>query len=279
MTKQERIDFLKEKAIELRTTTLTMIHAAKSGHPGGSLSAADIMSVLYFDVMNVDSKNPKWYERDRFVLSKGHVCPILYSALILRGFMDKEEIYNLRKLGSKLQGHPDMKRTPGVDISTGSLGQGISTAVGMAIGLKREGIDNRVYTIVGDGESNEGQVWEAANAAAKYELDNLVVILDHNRIQNDGFCEDIMPIGCLQTKFEAFGFDTYSCNGHSIEELVDVMDEIKYKREGKPIAIIAHTTKGAGVSFMENVPMWHGVAPSDEELKRALDEVKGGIRL
>ena len=275
--KTDRIQYLKEKAKELRITALKMIHAAQSGHPGGSLSAAEIMSVLYFDEMKVDPQNPKWEDRDRFVLSKGHVCPILYSSLILKGYMEEEEIYNLRKFGSKLQGHPDMKSTPGVDISTGSLGQGISCAVGMAIGLKRDGRQSRVFTLVGDGETNEGQVWEAVQAAVKYNLDNLVVFVDHNRIQNDGFCEEIMPVGHMAGKFEAFGFETYDINGHEVEEIVEVLDGIRGKKNRKPIAIIARTTKGKGVSFMEDVPMWHGVAPNDEQLEQAINEILEGV--
>ena len=192
MERNELEVLLREKARALRKTALTMIYTAQSGHPGGSFSAAEIMACLYFSELHIDSKNPKKEDRDRFVLSKGHVCPILYSSLILKGFMDEQQIFTLRKYGSILQGHPDMKKTPGVDISTGSLGQGISTAVGMAIGLKRDGSQARVFTLVGDGESQEGQVWEALEAAVKYELGNLVIIIDKNRIQNDGFCEDIM---------------------------------------------------------------------------------------
>jgi transketolase len=278
MDRLQRIDCLKQKAIVLRETALTMIHAAGSGHPGGSLSAADIVAALYFDEMNVDSQNPKWEDRDRFVLSKGHVCPILYSALILKGFMPDAEIYNLRKYGSVLQGHPDMKKTPGVDISTGSLGQGISCAAGMAIGLKRMGKKNRVFCLVGDGETNEGLVWEAVETAVKYTLDNLVIFVDNNRIQNDGFCEEIMPLQSLAGKFKAFGCDVYSIDGHSMEEIVDTLDKIRDTKGGDPRVIVAATTKGRGVSFMENVPKWHGVAPNDEEFKQCIAEVRGGLK-
>jgi transketolase len=254
-----------------------MIHKANSGHPGGSLSAADIMTVLYFHELNLDPKNPKWEGRDRFVLSKGHVCPVLYTSLIMRGFMDFEELYNLRKFGSKLQGHPDMKSTPGVDISTGSLGQGLSTAVGMAIGLKRDNSKSRVFCLVGDGETNEGQIWEAIQSAAKYELDNLIIFIDHNNIQNDDFCKEIMPLYDLEEKFKAFGCETYSIDGHSVAQILSVLDSIRNKHNRKPICIVANTVKGKGVSFMEHVPSWHGVAPNDEQLKQALIDVEGGI--
>ena len=278
MDRQAKIAFLKEKAIELRSTALTMINAAQSGHPGGSLSAADIVTALYFDELHVDPKKPYWEDRDRFILSKGHVCPILYSALILRGFMPKEEIYNLRKYKSLLQGHPDMKRTPGIDISTGSLGQGISCAVGMAIGLKRLGKQNRVFCMIGDGESNEGQVWEALEAAAKFRLDNFILFVDNNGLQNDGPCRDIMPLQSFSKKFEAFGCTTYNIDGNKMEEIVDVLDKIRDMKDGTPKAIVAATIKGRGVSFMENVVNWHGVAPSDEELKQSLEEIKGGLK-
>ncbi len=270
----DKITQLKEKAGELRRTALTMIHKAQSGHPGGSFSAAEIMSVLYFDQMNVDAKNPKWEDRDRFVLSKGHVCPILYSSLILKGFLEQDEVNNLRKFGSKLQGHPDMKKCPGVDISTGSLGQGISCAVGMAIAAKMDKKDYRTYTLVGDGESNEGQVWEAIQTAVKYKLDNFVVILDNNGLQNDGTCEEIMPTGDLAKKVEAFGMETYSVDGHSVEELVAAFEKINASNSnGKPKCIVAKTVKGKGVSFMENVVGWHGMAPNDEEFEKAMKEL------
>lgn len=276
MNKKDKIAALKQQARKLRETALTMIYTAKSGHPGGSLSAAEIMTVLYFDEMKVDKKNPSWEGRDRFVLSKGHVCPILYSSLILRGFMPEEEIYNLRKFGSKLQGHPDMKSTPGVDISTGSLGQGLSAAVGMAIGLKRDELPNKVFSLVGDGETQEGQVWEAVQAAVKYELDNLVVFIDNNRIQNDNFCETVMPLQNLEEKFKAFGCLTFRINGHNIEDILDVLNKVRENKTGKPVFIIAETIKGKGVSFMENVPGWHGKAPNDEQLAQALKEVEEG---
>ena len=278
MSQSEKISKLKKQAIELRKTALTMIYHAQSGHPGGSLSAADIMTVLYFDEMNVDPQNPKWVDRDRFVLSKGHVCPILYSSLMMRGFFPESNITELRKYKSILQGHPDMKVTPGVDISTGSLGQGLSTAVGMAIASKRDGRNNRVFCLVGDGECNEGQIWEATQSAVKYQLDNLITFIDNNGLQNDGICADIMPTQSLAEKFEAFGCETYSIDGHKIEEIVDVLDRIRGAGNGKPIAIIAKTVKGKGVSFMENVVSWHGVAPNRDEYEKAISEVEAGLK-
>ena len=269
---------LEEKAVELRKTVLTMIYKAQSGHPGGSLSAADIMAALYFHVMNVDPENPKLEDRDRFVLSKGHVCPVLYSALIMRGFIDQSAVDTLRKQGSLLQGHPDMKRCPGVEISTGSLGQGISCAAGMAIAGKRDRKDYMVYTLLGDGECNEGQVWEAAQAANKYRLDNLVVIVDNNRLQNDGPAEQVMPTEDLAGKFAAFGFETTRINGHKMEEIVTALEAMKVSRNGKPKCIVCNTVKGRGVSFMENVAKWHGVAPDEAEYAQAMREVEEGLR-
>lgn len=268
---------LKEKAKELRKTLLTMIYEAQSGHPGGSLSAADIITVLYFHTMNVRPDEPKWEDRDRFVLSKGHVCPVLYSALIKQGFMEEKEIGTLRKQGSPLQGHPDMKRCPGIDISTGSLGQGISCAVGMAIAGKRDQRPYRVYTLLGDGECGEGQVWEAAMAANKYELDNLTVLIDNNGLQNDGFAAEIMPTLDREKKFASFGFQTVRINGHDVLELEAALDFMGTQKNGKPKCIVCNTVKGKGVSFMENVPKWHGVAPNDEEYRQAMQEIEGGF--
>ncbi|MGP1418415.1 MAG: transketolase [Sphaerochaetaceae bacterium] len=278
MNRKEKVAYLEDMAKQLRKTALTMIHTAHSGHPGGSLSAADIVAALYFGEMHIKPDNPEWEERDRFVLSKGHVCPILYSALILKGYMDKDEVFTLRKMGSRLQGHPDMKRTPGIDISTGSLGQGVSCAVGMAIGLKRDDSPARVFTLVGDGECDEGVVWEAAETAAKYQLDNLVVFVDNNNIQNDGFCRDIMPTLDLEEKFKAFGFDTARINGHSMVQIVEAIDNIRGARNGKPKAIVCNTVKGRGVSFMENVPAWHGVAPNDDQYQAAMKELEEGLQ-
>lgn len=267
---------LEQKAQLLRQTALTMIHTAQSGHPGGSLSAADIITALYFREMNIDPANPKNDDRDRFILSKGHVCPILYSALGMKGFFPKEELATLRKYGSILQGHPDMKRCPGIDISTGSLGQGFSCGVGMALAAKRDGKSYRVFVLIGDGESQEGQIWEAAETAAKYGLDNLVLFVDNNRLQNDGTCEDIMPTQDLRAKFEAFGFDAKRVNGHSMQEIVAALDGIRGRADGKPSCIVCDTVKGKGVSFMENVVSWHGTAPDDKQYGQAMQELAGG---
>lgn len=249
---------LKEKAKEVRKEVLTMIHKTGSGHPGGSLSAADIMTALYFHELNIRPQEPTWDNRDRFVLSKGHVCPVLYCCLGMRGFFDREVFSTLRKENSILQGHPDMKRCPGIDISTGSLGQGISAAVGMALRAKRDEMDYRVFVLLGDGESQEGQVWEAVEAAVKYKLDNLIIFVDNNGLQNDGFCDDIMPTGNLTGKFRAFGCETYSVNGHDMNEMLDVLDQVRSSSNEAPKCIVAKTVKGKGVSFMENVPAWHG---------------------
>lgn len=273
------VEELKQKAIELRKAALTMIHKAQSGHPGGSLSAADIVAALYFREMNVDPNNPKWEDRDRFVLSKGHVCPIQYSALALLGFVPYETIYTLREFGSPFQGHPDMKKCPGIDISTGSLGQGLSCAVGMALGGKRDLKDYRVFAILGDGECQEGQIWEAAQSAVKYQLDNLVVFVDDNGLQIDGTTDEIMPNQDLEKKFHAFGFETRRIDGHSMEEIVETLDYVREaNNNGKPKCIVCNTVKGKGVSFMENVVGWHGVAPNDEQFELAIAEVAGGLR-
>lgn len=268
---------LKERAKEIRKTALTMIYKAQSGHPGGSFSAADMIAALYFKFLNVDPKNPKWEDRDRFVLSKGHVCPALYSALILKGYLPKEAVETLRKQGSLLQGHPDMKRCPGIDISTGSLGQGFSCAVGMALAAKRDQKEYKTYTLLGDGECNEGQIWEAAQAASKYGLDNLIVFVDHNGLQNDGFTQDIMPSRDLKAKFEAFGFQTVQIDGHSMEEIVSAISFMLSQKNNLPKCIVCETVKGRGVSFMENVAIWHGIAPNDEQYQQAMEELEGGL--
>lgn len=266
---------LEAAARNLRKTALTMIYYAKSGHPGGSFSAADIITALYFELMKVNPQEPKWPDRDRFILSKGHVCPALYSALLLKGYIPPDEIYNLRKQGSILQGHPDMKRCPGIDISTGSLGQGVSCAVGMALAAKRDNRNYITYSLLGDGECDEGQVWEAAQAANKYKLDNLIIFVDNNHLQNDGFTDDIMPTEDLREKFEAFGFETDRINGHDMEEIVGSTRTLLGKKNGKPKCIVCNTIKGKGVSFMENVPLWHGTAPDDEQYRQALRELEG----
>lgn len=270
-------DELREKAKELRKMLITMIYKAQSGHPGGSLSAADIVASLYFHTLRLEPKNPKWENRDRFVLSKGHVCPVLYAALIMRGFINEDVIGTLRKQGSILQGHPDMKRCPGIEISTGSLGQGISCATGMAIAGKFDDKAYQVYTLLGDGECNEGQVWEAAQTASKYQLDNLTVIIDNNGLQNDGFTKDIMPTRDLREKFEAFGFQTIRINGHDVDEITAALDFMKTQKNGIPKCIVCNTVKGKGVSFMENVAMWHGMAPDDEQYRQAMMDIEEGF--
>lgn len=277
MNKSEKVAFLKEKAKEVRKTILTMIHRAQSGHPGGSLSASDFMTALYFDEANVRPEDPKWADRDRIVLSKGHACPVIYSCLALKGFFPYETIYTLRKQGSILQGHPDMKVCPGIDISTGSLGQGLSTAVGMALAAKRDGKTYRVFCIVGDGESQEGQIWEAVMSAVKYKLDNLIIYVDNNNLQNDNTCDVVMPTGDLRAKYGAFGCEAFNIDGHNMEEIVDVLDEIRDSDNGMPKVIVGKTIKGKGVSFMEGVVMWHGVAPNDEQFEQAIAEVEGGF--
>ena len=277
MADQEKVLRLSGIAAKMRKEIITMIHTAQSGHPGGSLSAADIMTALYFDELNLRPQEPKWEDRDRFVLSKGHTCPVLYACLAMRGYFDMEVLGTLRKEGSILQGHPDMKRCPGVDISTGSLGQGISTAVGMALAGKRDVKSYRVFVLVGDGESNEGQVWEAVQTAAKYSLDNLVIILDRNRLQNDGVCENIMPNGDLFGKFTAFGCKTWEIDGHNMEQIVDALEAVRTDDSGKPKCIIAQTVKGKGVSFMENVVAWHGMAPDDAQFAQAMKDIEEGF--
>lgn len=276
--KNTSISELKQIAIELRKSAITMIYEAQSGHPGGSLSAADIITALYFKEMNIDPANPKWEDRDRFVLSKGHVCPILYAALGKLGYFPKEYLHKLRQEGSILQGHPDMKKCPGIDISTGSLGQGLSCAVGMAIAGKRDNRDYRVFAMVGDGECDEGQIWEAVMAGYKYKLDNLIVFVDNNKLQLDGTCDEIMPNIDLGKRFEAFGYEVFYIDGHNMEEIVATLDKIRASNNNLPKAIIADTIKGRGVSFMENQLGWHGVAPNDEEYKQAMEELDGGLK-
>ena len=273
---QTKLNFLKETAAKIRLGALEGVHAAASGHPGGSLSIADIMAYLYFEEMNVDPKNPKCENRDRFVLSKGHTAPALYATLALKGFFDPAELSKLRQVDSFLQGHPDMKGTPGVDMSTGSLGLGISTACGMALAGKIDNKDYRVYTIVGDGESQEGQVWEAAMFAAHYKLDNLCVIIDWNGLQIDGPVAEVMDPTPHDKKLEAFGFHVISIDGHDFEQIEAALNEAKTVK-GKPTAIIATTIKGKGVSFMENQVGWHGSAPNDEQYAVAVAEIKASM--
>jgi len=278
MAEHKDVAALKQKAIEVRKNILKMIYTAQSGHPGGSFSAADMMTALYFHELNVDPENPGWDDRDRFVLSKGHVCPVLYTCLGMRGYFDEKELLTLRKEGSILQGHPDMKRCPGIDISTGSLGQGLSVGVGMAIRAKRDGKNYRVYVLIGDGEAQEGQIWEAVQAAAKYELDNLTILVDNNNLQNDNCCDVVMPTGDLAKKFEAFGCSVQKIDGHDMEQILLALANARLQQEGKPNCIVMSTLKGRGVSFMENVVKWHGVAPNESEYAQAVKEVEAGLQ-
>jgi transketolase len=270
---------LQKKAVDVRKGIITAVHAAKSGHPGGSLSAADIFTYLYFVEMNVDPKNPQDEDRDRFVLSKGHVAPGLYSALANRGFFPVEDLNTLRHVGSYLQGHPDMKGIPGVDMSSGSLGQGFSAAVGMALAAKMKGKDYRTYCLCGDGEIQEGQIWEAAMFAGHRKLDNLVVIVDNNNLQIDGKVSDVCSPYPIDEKFKAFNFHAINVDGHDFDALKAAFEEAKTVK-GMPTAIIAKTTKGKGVSFMEDNAGWHGKAPNDEEFVIAMEDItKEGERL
>ena len=264
---------LMKTANEVRKGIVTAVHSAKAGHPGGSLSAADIFTYLYFEEMNIDPKEPKKADRDRFVLSKGHTAPGLYSALANRGYFPVEDLKTLRHTGSNLQGHPDMKHIPGVDMSSGSLGQGISAAVGMALAAKLSNEDYRVYTLLGDGEIQEGQVWEASMLAGSRKLDNLVVIVDNNNLQIDGTIEEVNSPYPIDKKFEAFNFHVITINGNDMDEIAAALKEAR-KTKGMPTAIIAKTTKGKGVSFMENAVGWHGKAPNDEEYKIAMEDLE-----
>ncbi len=266
------IQTLKNQAKQVRMDVIRMTAKAGSGHPGGSLSCTEALVALYFEIMNVDPKNEKDPDRDRFVLSKGHSAPALYGTLCERGFFPKEELENFRQLHSILQGHPDVKKCPGVDASTGSLGQGISIAAGMALGAKHLGKKTRVYTIVGDGESQEGLVWEASMAAAHYKLDNLTVLVDNNGLQIDGTMDQVMSLGDLRKKFEAFGFFAQEVDGHDYAQLLAALDR---SEQGRPSCVICRTVKGKGVSYMENQLDWHGKAPNDDQLAQAMKELGG----
>ena len=263
---------LEAKAKEIRRDIIEQVYRAGSGHPGGSLSIADILTVLYFDELNIDEKNPDWEERDRVVLSKGHAVPALYAVLSEKGYFPKEDLKKFRKIESNLQGHPNMNEVKGVDMSTGSLGQGVSIANGMAISAKLYKKSYRVYCILGDGEIEEGQVWEALMAAKKYKLDNLCVIVDNNNLQIDGTIEEVIGLDKLEEKFKSFGFSTISINGHNIEKIKQAF-KVARKTKGKPTCIIAKTIKGKGVSFMENKAEWHGKAPSEEQYRQAIQEL------
>ncbi len=267
------IDEIQEKSKEIRKDIITEVYCAKSGHPGGSLSIADIMAVLYFDELKINEKDPKWEDRDRLVLSKGHCSPALYAALAERGFFKKEELKTFRKLGSKLQGHPDLNKVPGVDMTSGSLGQGLSVANGIAIAGKMDNKDYRVYVIVGDGEIEEGQIWEAAMTSSKYKLDNLCLIIDNNNLQIDGTIEEVKSSYPIDKKFESFGFNVLKIDGNNIEDILRAFYIAKNTKH-KPTCIIAKTVKGKGVSFMENKAEWHGKAPSEKEYNLAMEELK-----
>lgn len=264
---------LQEIAKDVRRGIIEQVYDAASGHPGGSLSIADILTVLYFNELNVDEKNPKWEDRDRMILSKGHCSPALYSCLANRGFFDPKELQSFRDIESNLQGHPDMNKVPGVDMTTGSLGQGLSAANGMAIAGKMNNKDYRVYCILGDGEIEEGQIWEAAMAASKYKLDNLCVIIDNNNLQIDGTIEEVMSSYPIDEKFKSFGFQIINIDGHDIDEIMKAF-EVARDIKGKPTCIIAKTIKGKGVSFMEDQVGWHGKAPNEDEYRQAINELR-----
>jgi transketolase len=266
------VEALKKIAIEVRKDIIEEVYSAKSGHPGGALSCADILTVLYFNQMNIDEKKPEDPNRDRLILSKGHASPALYAVLAEKGYFPKEELKNFRKIGSKLQGHPDMKNIPGVDMTTGSLGQGLSAGVGMALASKMDKAGCKIYCILGDGEIEEGQVWEALTAASKNKLDNLCVILDNNNLQIDGEIEKVGGMSNITEKLLSFGFNVVNINGHNIDEIIDAITTAK-QTKGKPTAIIAKTVKGKGISFMENNASWHGKAPNEEEYNLAIEEL------
>jgi transketolase len=269
---KQKITAFKKQATAIRKHIVDEVYTAASGHPGGSLSCTDILTVLYFHEMRVDVKNPKWADRDRFVLSKGHCAPALYGTLAEKGFFPVEDLTGFRNINSYLQGHPSMKDVPGVDMSTGSLGQGISAAVGIALAGKLDKKDYRVYSILGDGEIQEGQVWEACMAAAHYKLDNLTAFLDHNGLQIDGKITDVMSPESVHEKFKAFGWKVISINGHDYQQIIEAIDEAK-KIKGMPTMIVAETVKGKGVSFMENQAGWHGTAPNKEQRDQAIAEL------
>ncbi len=267
------VEDLKKMAATIRCDIIEMICTANAGHPGGSLSATDLVTALYFRLMRIDPANPRWPDRDRFILSKGHACPVWYSALAERGFFDKSHLGTLRRLGSILQGHPDMNKVPGIDMTAGSLGHGLSVGIGMALAGRLQKKDYHVWVVIGDGESQEGSVWEAAMAGSKWKLDNLTAILDRNNLQNDSYVDELMPIEPVAEKWRAFGWNTVEIDGHRMEEIIPALEGAK-SFKGAPTIIIAHTVKGKGVSYMENVCEWHGKAPCREEADRALEEIR-----
>ncbi|NHF58937.1 transketolase [Flavobacteriaceae bacterium TP-CH-4] len=272
MLSKEKHELLRVKAKDIRREIVTMVHRANSGHVGGSLGAADIISALYYHVMRHDPKNPEWEDRDRFILSKGHCTPVIYAALADCGYFPKEDLLEFRRPGSHLQGHPYQPKTPGIDASTGTLGIGISTGVGMALGAKLKKQDHYYYILCGDGEIQEGQVWEAAAFANKYKLDNVIGFVDRNYLQTDGYSEKVMPMDPLAPKWESFGWKVFEIDGHSFEEIIDTIE--KAKKEKQPVMIIANTTKGKGVSFMEGEAEWHGKPPGKEDFEKAMLELE-----
>lgn len=279
LTFDERVIRLQEIAASMRRHVVDMVYTAQSGHIGGSLSSADFVTALYFDLMKIDPKSPHWEERDRFVLSKGHACPIWYSALALRGFFPVEELKTLRKNDSRLQGHPIATYLPGLDASTGSLGIGFGQAVGIAMeGKLISHKDYKVYVVLGDGELNEGIIWESALAAAKYKLDNLVTIVDVNNLQLDGTIDEVMPTDPIDAKFRSLGFEVMVMDGHDMTDVLLTLSKAKQMRNGKPICVLAHTVKGKGVSFMENRYDWHGKAPNPEQYQAAMAELQGAAQ-
>ena len=267
------VEELEKMAVIIRCDIIDMICTAAAGHPGGSLSAADIVTALYFRVMRIDPENPDWPDRDRFILSKGHACPVWYAALAERGYFGKSHLKTLRQMGSILQGHPDMLKTPGIDMTAGSLGHGLPAGLGMALAGKLQQKDYHVFVIIGDGESQEGSIWEASMAAPNFKLDNLTAILDYNHLQNDYSLEDIMPIHPAVDKWRAFGWHVIEIDGHDMAQVVQALEEAK-SYQGAPTMIVANTVKGKGVSYMENVCEWHGKAPCQEEADRALEELR-----
>ncbi|PWM67335.1 MAG: transketolase [Eubacteriales Family XIII. Incertae Sedis bacterium] len=274
MLRQMDLKFFEKTAADVRVGVIKAVSAAGSGHPGGSLSAADIVTALYFKEMNIDPDDPKKKDRDKFILSKGHAGPVQYAALALRGFFPKENVLELRKLGGKFQGHPDMNKVPGIEMSTGSLGQGFAVSAGMAMANKLDGNPGRVYVLIGDGELQEGMIWETAMSAANYKLDNLIAIIDWNGLQIDGKNEDVMNVSPIDEKFAAFGWNVLMINGHDFAQIFDAFDKARACK-GKPTVIIAKTNKGHGVSFMEDNAGWHGKAPNAEETEKAIAELGG----
>jgi transketolase len=267
------VEELEKMAVIIRCDIIDMICTAAAGHPGGSLSAADVVTALYFRVMRIDPENPDWPDRDRFILSKGHACPVWYAALAERGYFDKSHLKTLRQMGSILQGHPDMLKTPGIDMTAGSLGHGLPAGLGMALSGKLQKKDYQVFVIIGDGESQEGSIWEASMAAPNFKLDNLTAILDYNHLQNDYSVDDIMPIHPAVDKWQAFGWHVIDIDGHDMAQVVVALEEAK-SHKGKPTMIVANTVKGKGVSYMENVCEWHGRAPCQEEADQAIEELR-----